>query len=160
MPDEAEKPDLVFVYGTLRPGLAAATRHLVDDLEQVGSATVRGLLFDLGNYPGMIAGDGVVYGDLLRLGSPNRLSLLDEYEECGGPRPLFWRQRILARQATGEIVSAWTYLYARSITGAARIPEGDYATHLRELRPYKPLGASPGTAPYKPLGASPGTAGG
>lgn len=131
MPDEAEKPDLVFVYGTLRPALAAATRHLVDDLEQVGSATVRGLLFDLGNYPGMIEGDGIVHGDLLRLGSPNRLLLLDEYEECGSPRPLFRRQRILARQATGEIVAAWTYLYARSITGAVQIPEGDYATHLR-----------------------------
>ena len=132
MPDEAEKLDLVFVYGTLRPSLAAATRHLVADLEKVGSATVRGLLFDLGDYPGMIAGDGIVHGDLLRLGSPNRLSLLDEYEECDGPRPLFRRQQMMARQATGELVAAWTYLYARSITGAVRIPEGDYATHLRE----------------------------
>ena len=121
-------------FGFVGPHFNAAkiTGMLVDDLEEVGSATVRGLLFDLGDSPGMIAGDGIVHGDLLRLGSPNRLSLLDEYEGCDGPRPLFRRQRILARQASGEIVAAWTYLYARSITGAVRIPEGDYATHLRE----------------------------
>jgi gamma-glutamylcyclotransferase (GGCT)/AIG2-like uncharacterized protein YtfP len=123
------EPLLLFVYGTLRPGLPGPAGHLVDGLERAGAATVRGLLFDLGEYPGMVAGAGLVHGELLRVGDPGRLAALDDYEGCGGPRPLFRRQLTTARRETGEEVAAWAYFYSRSVTGTVQIPAGDYAAH-------------------------------
>jgi len=125
------EPQLLFVYGTLRPGLTEVAGHLVDDLERAGAATVRGLLFDLGEYPGMVAGDGIVHGELLRVDDAARFAALDEYEGCGGPRPLFERHRTTGRRDTGEEVTAWAYFYARPVAGREQIPGGDYVAHRR-----------------------------
>lgn len=122
-------PDLVFVYGTLRPALARGEpAGLIAGLEWTGPATVRGILYDLGDYPGLVAGDAVVHGDLLRLASPDQLEAFDRYEECQGARPLYRRERWPASRPDGSIVQAWVYVFARSITSAAIIPGGDYAS--------------------------------
>jgi gamma-glutamylcyclotransferase (GGCT)/AIG2-like uncharacterized protein YtfP len=128
MADDAE---LLFVYGTLRPMLATG-RHadLVRDLEVVGLAMVPGVLLDLGDYPGLIAGDGLVHGELLRIDDPATLPALDDYEECGGPEPLFRRERMVARLGDGTVVDAWGYRYARPPLGARVIAGGNYAAHL------------------------------
>jgi gamma-glutamylcyclotransferase (GGCT)/AIG2-like uncharacterized protein YtfP len=126
MPDDAE---LLFVYGTLRPSLAAVgPARLVHDLEFVGPATTPGVLVDLGDYPGLIGGDGTVHGDLLRITDPARLQALDAYEECGGPDPLFQRERTVVRLPDGTTMEAWVYRYARPSRGAV-IAGGDYASH-------------------------------
>lgn len=123
--------DLLFVYGTLRPTLAAGGHaHLVRDLEVVGLATVPGVLIDLGAYPGLIAGDGLVRGELLRIVDAARLQALDDYEECGGPEPLFRRERMVASLGDGTSVDAWGYRYARPPLGATVIAHGDYAAHV------------------------------
>jgi gamma-glutamylcyclotransferase (GGCT)/AIG2-like uncharacterized protein YtfP len=136
MPDalvhrSAPEPDLLFAYGTLRPSLAAGRRHLVAGLVPAGAAAMRGLLYDLGGYPGMVAGDGLVHGELLRLSSPDELAALDAYEECGGPNPLYHRAVTLVRRENGEHAAAWAYFYARSVAGKTRIPGGDYLAHRR-----------------------------
>jgi gamma-glutamylcyclotransferase (GGCT)/AIG2-like uncharacterized protein YtfP len=124
-------PDLLFAYGTLRPSLAGAARQLVARLVPAGAATVRGLLYDLGGYPGMVAGDGIVHGELLQLSHPDQLADLDAYEECDEPNPLFRRELAIARRAAGEETTVWTYVYARSVTRASRIHGGDYLAHQR-----------------------------
>jgi gamma-glutamylcyclotransferase (GGCT)/AIG2-like uncharacterized protein YtfP len=122
--------ELLFVYGTLRPTLAAdGPARLVEDLEVVGPASVPGVLLDLGDYPGLIAGAGIVHGELLRVVDPARLAALDAYEECGGPKPLFRRERMVARRVDGTTVDAWAYRYARPPRGAV-IAGGDYAAHV------------------------------
>jgi gamma-glutamylcyclotransferase (GGCT)/AIG2-like uncharacterized protein YtfP len=128
MPNETE---LLFVYGTLRPTLATGGHAaLVHDLEVVGTATVSGVLVDLGDYPGLSAGAGLVHGDLLRITDPARLLALDDYEDCSPPDPLFRRERTIARLADGATVEAWVYRYARPPAGAQVIVGGDYATHV------------------------------
>lgn len=128
MPNDTE---LLFVYGTLRPSLATGGHaRLVHDLEVVGTATVPGVLVDLGAYPGLITGNGVVHGILLRITDPARLMALDAYEECGGPDPLFRRERMVAHLPDGTTVDAWGYRYARSTRGAAIIVSGDYAAYV------------------------------
>lgn len=128
--------DLLFVYGTLRPSLAiGGPARLVHDLELVGAATVPGVLIDLGNYPGLIPGDGRVHGDLLRIPDPARLVALDAYEECGGPQPLYRRDRTVAHLPDGSTAAAWVYRYARQTTGARVIVGGDYAAHVTHRRP-------------------------
>jgi len=133
-PDKAE---LLFVYGTLRPALAAAGHaHLVRDLDVVGRATVPGVLVDLGEYPGLVSGAGLVHGELLRITDPARLVALDAYEDCGAPvdcgvsAPLFHRVRMVARLADGTTVDAWGYRCARPPLGAPIIASGDYAAHV------------------------------
>lgn len=123
--------ELLFVYGTLRPTLAAGGHaRLVHDLEVVGPATVPGTLLDLGDYPGLIAGEGLVRGELLRIVDAARLQALDDYEECGGPEPLFRRERMVARLSDGTTVDAWGYRYARPQRAATIIAGGDYAAHV------------------------------
>jgi gamma-glutamylcyclotransferase (GGCT)/AIG2-like uncharacterized protein YtfP len=125
-----DETTLLFVYGTLRPMLAAGEHaRLVHDLEIVGAATVPGVLLDLGDYPGLVAGAGLVHGDLLRVTDPATLAALDAYEECDGPEPLFRRERISAHLSDGTDVEAWAYRYARSPRGLV-IAGGDYAAHV------------------------------
>ncbi len=125
------EPALLFAYGTLRPSLAGGAGQLVAGLVQAGAATTRGQLFDLGGYPGMVAGDGLVHGELLRLSDPEQLAALDAYEECGGPNPLYRRELAIVRRENGEETTVWVYVYARSVTGAPRIPGGDYLAYRR-----------------------------
>jgi gamma-glutamylcyclotransferase (GGCT)/AIG2-like uncharacterized protein YtfP len=125
-------PDLLFVYGTLRPALATGwPGKLVGDLEVVATATVAGVLYDLGDYPGMLAGDGVVHGELLRIRDDERLAAIDAYEECGGPDALFRREAVQATCADGRRASAWAYFYNAPPGPASAIPHGDFAQHRR-----------------------------
>ena len=136
--------DVLFVYGTLRPSLidralAEAPRELITRVRLVGPATVPGLLFDLGAYPGFVHHEprdacdqetpAVVVGDLIEV-TTDQLAVLDAYEECGGPSPLYRRERIQARQQNGSERDCWIYVYARNTSAAALIPSGNYARHL------------------------------
>ena len=125
-----DRAELLFVYGTLRPSLAAGEPvRLVHDLDLVSPATTSGVLLDLGDYPGLVAGDGIVHGDLLRITDPARLAALDAYEACGGPDPLFQRERTIVRLPDGTTTEAWVYRYARPPRGAV-IAGGNYAAHV------------------------------
>jgi len=134
------EPELLFVYGTLRPGSTPSSGQLTDDLASAGPATVQGMLYDLGGYPGLAAGDGLVHGELLRIPDRRRLESLDRYEECGGPSPLFRREITRACRRDGCEVAAWIYVYARPVAGAPRIESGDYGSWLGDPRGARPAG--------------------
>ena len=68
---------------------------------------------------------------LLEVVTAAHLAAFDAYEACGGPEPLYVRERTAVVQADGREVCAWVYLYARAITTARLIPGGDYAADLR-----------------------------
>lgn len=126
-----DEPDLLFVYGTLRPSLGGEGATCVRHMQAEGGATARGLLYDLGSYPGMVRGDGVVHGEVLRTTSAADLESLDRYEECDGPQPLFDRVCVEIVRSDGEPALAWVYLYARSVEGAILIEQGDYLAWAR-----------------------------
>ena len=95
----------LFVYGTLRQGgsnarlLAGLTRH---------PATCRGVLHDLGPYPGMALGEGRVVGELVPL-DPQRLAALDALEEAppfGAPGGMYRRTVIPVRLSDGSAARA------------------------------------------------------
>lgn len=138
--------DVLFVYGTLRPALihraqAEPPRELIKRVPLLGPASVPGLLFDLGDYPGFVHVDpraasaaqetlAVVVGDLVEV-TADQLAVLDAYEECGGPSPLYRRERIEAtRSQDGGPLDCWIYVYAQNTSHADPIPSGDYARHL------------------------------
>jgi hypothetical protein len=72
-------------------------------IELVGRATVRGALYDLGQFPGVVEGEGTVRGVVLRV-PPTAWTALDEYEACPGPEHphgLFHRIKTRAKMRTG-----------------------------------------------------------
>ncbi len=99
--------ELLFVYGSLRPGRAPAEIAAVAArLEPVGDATVRGRVIDLGAYPGLVEGNERVPGLLMLVPDDVTLHALDAYEGEEFPR-----KRVIAEAAYGE-VECWIYAYA------------------------------------------------
>ena len=127
----------VFTYGTLmssahgEPGIGE--RALMRALAaRVGTAAVRGRMFDAGVWPGVVLGgraSEVVQGELWRLPahSCEILAALDRYEGCAQqcPQPhAYARRRIRLRTRDGRRVTAWIYLWIGSTDGLARIADG------------------------------------
>lgn len=125
-------PNRVFVYGTLRPAVAnGEPRLLVEGLRQDGPATVRGRIVDLGDYPGLVEGSGLVHGDLLVVEDAEQLAALDAYEECGPPSFLYRREVVTAERPNGDSLAVWVYRYCRVVNPAAEIAGGDYLKHIQ-----------------------------
>ncbi|MGH9840762.1 MAG: gamma-glutamylcyclotransferase family protein [Blastocatellia bacterium] len=124
----------LFVYGTLRPAIVREElRWLIEMLKPIGRATVRGRLYDLGEYPGAVLDPQchtLVVGDLLELPANEQIvAALDEYEGCveGDPdASLFVRSRCWVRLDDGREIESWIYLYNRDVSSATLIPKGDY----------------------------------
>lgn len=122
----------LFVYGTLRPGCAPAeVSHAAAQLRLVGEASVRGELYDLGHYPGVVLSSDPlrkVSGLLFELPADESvLHALDEYEEFIPELPQtsqFVRVQCEAQTASGEVVSCWIYVYARNLAGIRRFEDG------------------------------------
>jgi gamma-glutamylcyclotransferase (GGCT)/AIG2-like uncharacterized protein YtfP len=124
----------LFLYGTLLPELArpALAAH-VARLTPLGPATVRGRLYDLGPYPGLILDAipaGPVAGELFALpADPAVLRALDEYEgyDPTGPAAcLFRRVECEATVPGGGTVPCWVYVYAGDVSRAEPVAGGDY----------------------------------
>jgi gamma-glutamylcyclotransferase (GGCT)/AIG2-like uncharacterized protein YtfP len=118
--------DRLFLYGTLLPDLVRPPFDpLVAKLTPLGSATVRGRLYDLGPYPGLILDEAAseVRGRLFALPQdPAVLAALDDYEgSC-----LYPRIECRATTANGETVACWVYECHADLSRAVVIPDGDY----------------------------------
>ena len=95
-------PDVLFVYGTLRRGAQSPmTRFVARNTVFVGRASVRGQLYSISHYPGLMPSDDPrdqVVGDVLRLASPTAiLKRLDIHEGCGpgARKPAEYRREIV-----------------------------------------------------------------
>ena len=129
--------DHVFFYGTLITGARDdAVRRLVDTYCRiVGPAWLRGRLYDLGPYPGMVKprpGKGdAVQGVIARLMRPRLLlPALDAYEDYDPAAPgagAYLRRRAVARlRPDDRHLPCWVYLLRRQPVRAAVIPDGDW----------------------------------
>lgn len=121
----------VFVYGTLRPGdIGYAEVGLDGRVEHLGPAQVAGTLYDLGDYPGAIPGEGgLIRGELLLPLDGHVLSLLDEYEIYDPADPKSSEFLRLRGVTVGDGLSVWIYAYNRSVTDVPVITGGDWALH-------------------------------
>lgn len=96
---------LVFVYGTLRRGDVRALTELFPGSEFVGGASVRGSLYDFGEYPGLLL-DGAgsrVGGEVYEVGE-EVLKKLDDIEA-----PAFYSRREVEVSLGGRRVTCWVY---------------------------------------------------
>jgi len=128
----------VFVYGTLRAGEAndigaAAACYGIAPPTLIGTTSMRGRLFDFGDYPGMVVDPaaGPVVGDVYAIDDA-LVAVLDEIEEVyPGVEGLF-----LARETSidvnGASVACRFYPVAHeSVAGLREIRGGDWVAHRR-----------------------------
>lgn len=131
--------DYLFVYGTLQTGLAPREiAHAVEALKHVANATVPGLLFDLGHYPGAIlnaSSEQTISGIVLQLPEdPHVLAQLDQYEEFDPNSPetsQFLRVRETAVLESGRELDCWIYVYNRDPGSAPLLRDGRFTNRPR-----------------------------
>jgi gamma-glutamylcyclotransferase (GGCT)/AIG2-like uncharacterized protein YtfP len=130
----------LFVYGTLRQAQGHVMAHFLASRGRwLGAGKVRGRLYDLGSYPGLVAPGGDnewVYGEVYELGqTAETLAVLDSYEGCSPedlPPFLFERRPAPVFLPTGEVRSCWMYLYQGPVREEQRLLSGDYARGEKE----------------------------
>src|SRR5262249_38272795 len=108
-------PSAVFVYGTLKRGQSREKSWPRTPLS-IEPATVRGQLYDLGPYPGLIEGSDIVAGELWTFAPqdmPPTVAVLDEIEGLYGRENDEYRRVIIECLSSGHKFAAWTYHYAR-----------------------------------------------
>lgn len=106
---QAVDPRRVFVYGTLRAGGSRDIRRLQPQPCWLGRGRVRGRLYDLGDYPGLVCGeDGWVLGEVYGLSAALEV-VLDAIEEV-------WPQR------SGEYLKRCVPVTMEAVDGASEPP--------------------------------------
>lgn len=149
--------DYLFVYGTLRREAVrsvageVAYQQLMTDAVLVGSAEMRGLLYEVECYPAGIhlpESGSFVVGELYQVNHVAELfTVLDSYEACRDAVEEgyeFRRQRIPLKTSAGDEVLAWAYLYNCPVASLQLIESGDYLQFINaEEHQYftmKPIG--------------------
>lgn len=116
--------EYLFVYGTLQPAAAPPeVKEIVGRWRKVGSATVLGQLYDLGDYPGAVLDANTssrIVGEVFELPKdPAVLATLDEYEGYDPDEPgdsLFQRIKTEVKLADGGKQETWIYVYNRDVS--------------------------------------------
>ena len=95
---------------------------LIDHHDSPSSFSRGGVLVDLGAYPALIPGEGIVKGVLLRV-DRGALEITDRIEGYSRDRDrcLYVREEVVVQFEDGREVVAWTYLFANSV-GVAVCP--------------------------------------
>lgn len=101
----------------------------------LGPGRVRGTLIDLGTYPGLVEGQGLVSGEVYRIDTPELLPAVDREEGYN-----FERRRRKIALTDGRTAWAWAYHYRGSRERALVIAHGDY----RHARPPREPGLARG----------------
>ena len=133
MAEDLNPAPLVFVYGTLLRGEGnhGLIEHQGTDMEYVGTAWVRGRIFDLGAFPGFGEGAGRVKGEIYRVHSARALASLDGlegYRADAPERSMYIRREIRTHPWPRK---AWIYEWNGRHPGVD-IPSGDWHQHMDE----------------------------
>jgi len=113
----------IFLYGTLRPG--HAPREIADAvsrLRRIGLGTVRGRLYHLGAYPGVVLddSDSEVRGEVFAVPAPETLAQMDTYEGFyprDAAASLFLRVKTAVALEGGASEACWIYIYNGPLPG-------------------------------------------
>ena len=122
----------LFVYGTLlsTAGHPKGAR-LQREAKLMGTAAIRGRLYRIKHYPGLVEGtdpNNLVHGEVYALNNPaTALTWLDAYEGIqpgAHDRNEYERVERPVRLASGEQLTVWVYLYRVDVAPHRLIPGG------------------------------------
>lgn len=124
----------IAVYGTLRPSCLAddAPLFIEKHLSYMGSCVIKGILYNIGYYPGLTPGEGKVVGDLFEIKDTaifKELDIFERYNPDDISHSGFIRKVIPLLHPKG--IEAWVYYYNESIEGKQQIIHGDWEKHVR-----------------------------
>ena len=130
---EPDKEEYLFVYGTLRKDFGNELHKLITrNSEFIGIADYQGKMYNIGEYPGIVASDDAnskVIGELYKLSNSLRLiRILDEYEEFypeNIAESVFVRNTVSV-SIDGTTYEAYAYLYNHPTDGLPEITSGDF----------------------------------
>ena len=131
---KAPQPGFMFVYGLLMQGFRL--HSLLAGAQFLGRATTRGCLVSLGEYPGLLDGDGTVHGELYRFTDiAAALKIVDPIEGFQDEDPEGSLYRRIARtvhflDGDPRAETAWVYVFNQCSDGAPEIAHGDYREYL------------------------------
>lgn len=128
----------VFVYGTLRRGGVRAMPELFPGSEFVGRASVRGQLYDFGEYPGLRLGESGLHvaGEVYEV-SEEVLRKLDDIEA-----PAYYSRREVEVSLGDGTVKCWIYEPDLSLyPSRTLIASGDWIAYA-ETKTARPEDAS------------------
>jgi gamma-glutamylcyclotransferase (GGCT)/AIG2-like uncharacterized protein YtfP len=139
--EELTAMQYVFVYGTLRAGEIndigqAAARNALDTPMLIGAATLRGRLFDFGNYPGFVPDDQGIHvkGDVYQV-DDRLVSVLDEIEEVyPGEAGLFMQHKVSVAVDGATLDCLYYPVQAESVRGLPEIGSGDWVAYRRSRK--------------------------
>lgn len=124
------EPIRIALYGTLRRGEAGYLSFgLSAKLRFVAGCRIRGQLVDLGAYPGLIDGDGVVVGELHEIDAAATLAELDALEEFDVTRQdesLFIRRSVTLLEPVGTAYAYFLNTARQRVDRSRIIPSGDW----------------------------------
>lgn len=133
----------LFVYGSLRKGFQhPAYQYISKYFTLAGPAKVKGLLYDLGDYPAALPvfTDDFIIGELYTLKNADEFSWaiaqLDDYEGVDaelGELPLYRRDQVTVFY-NNLTITAWIYWYNGDVSGNPIIKSGDVLQFIREKK--------------------------
>lgn len=132
---------LLFVYGSLRSGFQhAAYQYMAKYFQLLGHATVKGKLYDMGDYPVALptTEEKFIQGELYTLNEADDFSYvigqLDDYEGLyaeEGETPLYKRE-LATIFCNGQSSTAWIYWFNGSVNNLQEIESGDVLEFMRQ----------------------------
>ena len=112
MPDALKPPVWLFVYGSLMPG--HFNHHRIKPFVRgARPGRIKGILIDLGAFPALVPGNGVVEGMVLEV-DPVALTITDRIEGYSpdGDDSLYLRKQVVVTLEDHAQILAWTYEFA------------------------------------------------
>ncbi len=124
--------DYVALYGSLMRDEDIDDRpDLTEHLTFVGEATLKGKLVDLGDYPGLIPGDGEVHAEYHEVNDFEVFKAIDRFERYEATDPggsLYVRHAVRMLQPK---LDAWIYVFNGDTSAAEPVAHGDWRRHLQ-----------------------------
>lgn len=128
--------EYLFVYGTLLQDFKHEIRKEIEEhLQFISKATIKGALYDLGNYPGYVeVPDGEVQGELYLVSEIDKVfEVLDRYEGLFDDDPEYIRKKIAVQLPGGEDIESWIYIFQQQLHPEhKRIIDGDYIAYVNK----------------------------
>ncbi len=131
----------LFVYGSLRSGFHnPAYQYLSQYFTLLGGATVKGKLFDKGDYPVAIPSneEKFIAGELYSINNEAEFSYaigqIDDYEGVhveAGETPLYKREVVTVLQNNQQHI-AWIYWFNGIVDGLPEIASGDVLQYMKD----------------------------
>jgi gamma-glutamylcyclotransferase (GGCT)/AIG2-like uncharacterized protein YtfP len=129
----------LFVYGSLRQGFNNPFFDFIrNHFDYVGPATVKGTLYDLGDYPaGIPSQENTIVGELYAAKSEAdfnwAIAQLDDYEglHLEEGEHAKYRREIATITHNGLESQSWMYWYTGDVSGERIIPSGDVMDYVR-----------------------------